>query len=342
MIVRRQGARQDRARPARRRTARRRGVPRPRGGRRLRGRPAGASRQAARGHRPALIGVGETMPQRAAALTAPLLVVHGEQDKLIPVAGQQAPGGVRRRPTDVAPQGLPGALPRGVQRARTRRGARRRRIVDRGADCESACRRLCFRCSCWSDGLLVGRDERRRAASWVEDDVTLRRRRPDHPRHLPPPAGRRTRPRRAADLRERQHRPQRRQRGRRPDRQHAPARRTAVRPRASPACATTRSAPARPVSARSQQRPSRRRQRRLHRRRQGRGALPRRRSPAPTSARISVYALGEGTVHAMALASDTTPARRRSTRSACSSRCPAAISTSSPTGCAPTRSRRRR
>jgi alpha-beta hydrolase superfamily lysophospholipase len=35
----------------------------------------------------ALLGVGETMPQRAGALTAPLLVVHGEQDKLVPVAG---------------------------------------------------------------------------------------------------------------------------------------------------------------------------------------------------------------------------------------------------------------
>ena len=37
----------------------------------------------------ALIRVGETMPQRASALTAPLLVVHGEQDKLIPVAGSR-------------------------------------------------------------------------------------------------------------------------------------------------------------------------------------------------------------------------------------------------------------
>jgi alpha-beta hydrolase superfamily lysophospholipase len=37
----------------------------------------------------ALIGVGETMPQRAASLTAPLLVVHGGQDKLIPVAGSR-------------------------------------------------------------------------------------------------------------------------------------------------------------------------------------------------------------------------------------------------------------
>ena len=34
-------------------------------------------------------GVGETMPQRAGALTAPLLVVHGEQDKLIPVSGSR-------------------------------------------------------------------------------------------------------------------------------------------------------------------------------------------------------------------------------------------------------------
>ena len=37
----------------------------------------------------ALIEVGETMPQRASALKAPLLVVHGEQDKLIPVEGSR-------------------------------------------------------------------------------------------------------------------------------------------------------------------------------------------------------------------------------------------------------------
>ncbi len=43
--------------------------------------PAGIAR--------ALIGVGETMPQHAAAITAPLLVVHGDQDKLIPVKGSK-------------------------------------------------------------------------------------------------------------------------------------------------------------------------------------------------------------------------------------------------------------
>jgi len=43
--------------------------------------PAGIAR--------ALIDVGETMPLRAAALTAPLLVVHGEADKLIPVQGSR-------------------------------------------------------------------------------------------------------------------------------------------------------------------------------------------------------------------------------------------------------------
>lgn len=41
--------------------------------------PAGIAR--------ALLLVGETMPQRAPALTAPLLVVHGSEDRLIPVEG---------------------------------------------------------------------------------------------------------------------------------------------------------------------------------------------------------------------------------------------------------------
>ena len=37
----------------------------------------------------ALLLVGETMPQRAAALTTPLLVVHGAEDRLIPVEGSR-------------------------------------------------------------------------------------------------------------------------------------------------------------------------------------------------------------------------------------------------------------
>jgi acylglycerol lipase len=37
----------------------------------------------------ALLQVGETMPRRAPALTAPLLVVHGSDDRLIPVDGSR-------------------------------------------------------------------------------------------------------------------------------------------------------------------------------------------------------------------------------------------------------------
>jgi alpha-beta hydrolase superfamily lysophospholipase len=43
--------------------------------------PAGVGR--------ALLEVGQTMPQRAPALTAPLLVVHGSDDRLIPVDGSR-------------------------------------------------------------------------------------------------------------------------------------------------------------------------------------------------------------------------------------------------------------
>jgi alpha-beta hydrolase superfamily lysophospholipase len=43
--------------------------------------PAGVAR--------ALLLVGQTMPRRAAALTAPLLVVHGGEDRLIPVDGSR-------------------------------------------------------------------------------------------------------------------------------------------------------------------------------------------------------------------------------------------------------------
>ncbi len=43
--------------------------------------PAGVAR--------ALLQIGETMQQRAPALTAPLLVVHGAEDRLVPVAGSR-------------------------------------------------------------------------------------------------------------------------------------------------------------------------------------------------------------------------------------------------------------
>ena len=43
--------------------------------------PAGIAR--------ALLLIGETMPQRAAALTAPLLVVHGAEDRLISIDGSR-------------------------------------------------------------------------------------------------------------------------------------------------------------------------------------------------------------------------------------------------------------
>ena len=43
--------------------------------------PAGVART--------LLLVGETMPQRAASLTAPLLVVHGSEDRLIPADGSR-------------------------------------------------------------------------------------------------------------------------------------------------------------------------------------------------------------------------------------------------------------
>ena len=37
----------------------------------------------------AMLQVGETMPRRAAALTAPLLVVHGSDDRLVSVEGSR-------------------------------------------------------------------------------------------------------------------------------------------------------------------------------------------------------------------------------------------------------------
>jgi len=59
--------------------------------------------------------------------------------------------------------------------------------------------------------------------------------------------------------------------------------------------------------------------------------------PGTDKARISVYGLGEGTIHALTLATDTTPGAPKIHSLGCFSRFPAATSTSSPIGCAATR-----
>ena len=105
-----------------------------------------------------------------------------------------------------------------------------------------------FPCFCWWP---AARRMRSRHQPWVEDEVSFDadgltihgtyRHQKDAARG---PGG-------AADLGERQHRPQRRQHRRRQDRQHAPARRVRCPTAATRACATTRSAPARPAWART-------------------------------------------------------------------------------------------
>ena len=132
-------------------------------------------------------------------------------------------------------------------------------VVDRGRSCETPLAAIAsLRSPC-----AAGRRAARRTTPTGSTARRLgrggrhvRRRRPDHPRHLPAPRRRPARARGAADLRERQHRPQRRQRGRGPGRQHAPAGRVPVRQgRRQPALRQGR-APARPGSARTRQRPA--------------------------------------------------------------------------------------
>ena len=62
---------------------------------------------------------------------------------------------------------------------------------------------------------------------------------------------------------------------------------------------------------------------------------------ATEASRISVYAVGEGTIHAMALATDTNVGAPKIDRWASFSRCRAGTWTSSPTGCEPAPARRR-
>ncbi len=123
--------------------------------------PAGVAR--------ALIGVGETMPQRARSITAPLLVVHGDQDKLIPVEGSkrlvECVGSQRR-----APEGVSGALPRGVQRAREGTGARRRDLVDRG-EAVKAVAALVFSLVVLISG--CSSESAPQQQSWTDEEVTF-------------------------------------------------------------------------------------------------------------------------------------------------------------------------
>ena len=248
------------------------------------------------------------MPQRAQAITKPVLVVHGSEDSADPGRGQRAHGRLPRL-RGCASQDLPGALPRGVQRARARPGARRRRVLDRGSDFESVREspwlRCGFRCWRWS---LAGCSSQARAARWVEDEVTFvadgltihGTYRHQHGRGAGSGG--------AADLGERS----------------TPTATATTRWRArsatcasspstcpttgSPACATTRSAPADRSRARTPANPAD----------VGsavytagaRAALRFLAEQAGTDKdRISVYGLGEGTTHAMALATDT--GRRR-------------------------------
>ena len=76
-------------------------------------------------------------------------------------------------------------------------------------------------------------------------------------------------------------------------------------------------------------------------RRQGRGALPRRPAGHRQVPHLGVRARRGHRPRDGAGRRTPRPARRRSTRSACCSRCPVATSTSSPTGCAPTPAPRR-
>ena len=83
----------------------------------------------------ALLQVGETMPQRAPALTAPLLVVHGTDDRLIPVDGSrrlvECVGS-----TDVELKEYPELYHEVFNEPEQRPGARRRGRVDQPDGCE--------------------------------------------------------------------------------------------------------------------------------------------------------------------------------------------------------------
>ena len=118
--------------------------------------PAGIAR--------ALMGVGETMPQRAAAMTAPLLVVHGEAGQADPGAGQQAPDGVRGVRQMCTSRSTRSSITKCSTNpsarwcsTTSRRGSRRR--------FESSCRPVAFHSAVPDGRLLVGRESAAAAGS---------------------------------------------------------------------------------------------------------------------------------------------------------------------------------
>ena len=134
----------------------------------------------------ALLLVGDTMPQRAARLTAPLLVVHGAEDRLSPPR-QRAAGRMRRldrRPSE----GLSGALPRSLQRARA---SARSTTSQRGSRPDSKKRRhrLALVALTVTTALLAGCAlSTVTRQPWVEDEVTFTADGLTLDRNLSPPA----------------------------------------------------------------------------------------------------------------------------------------------------------
>ena len=211
------------------------------------------------------------MPQRAAALTAPLLVVHGGQDKLVPVEGS------RRLlecvgPIDVHLKVYPELYHEVFNEPERAHGARRRRVVDRGQTVKTVGRQLTRALMAMLSPLLAvaGCSSRQAAAPrrQVRRPSSASRPRPrsprlgrgrghvrrpsgrsDHPRHLPAP-GRRRHPARPRCSSPRAATPTATATTRSRVRSATCGSWPSTCPaRASPACATTRWAPARPGSA---------------------------------------------------------------------------------------------
>ena len=246
------------------------------------------------------------MPQRAGAITAPLLVVHGEQDKLIPVEGSRTTGRVRRLAPTCTSRCTPSCTTR-CSTSPSSAGARRRHLVDRGEAVKRRCCSAAF-VGAADRGLFVGPAAGRRAARVGRRGGHVRRRRADAARHLPPSRGGRAGP--AALLISESGNTDRNG-----DNEVAGpignmrqlAELLSDRGRRQPALRQGRHR-AGPGSARTQQKPQDVGSAVYTAGAKAAVALPRRASRHRQGA-SSVYALGEGTVHAMALAGDDAAGR---------------------------------